>query len=1362
MPCAVILTALPVEYLAVRAHLSDLQEEMHPQGTIYERGKFAANGQVWEVGIAEVGAGNAGAAVEAERAISHFKPDILFFVGIAGGIKDVAIGDVVAATKVYGYESGKVGEQFFTRPVLWHSAYALTQRARSEAKKEEWLQRLSNASTSKPNVYVAPIAAGEKVIASKESSIFNFIRASYNDAIAVEMEGFGFLSAAFAYPSVKAIVIRGISDLVEGGNEDSIETEKLRQRRAAHHASAFAFEILAKLDPRDETPYPSQESDELKQDWGDAPDISIFFGRTNELETLTQWISLNACRLVVIVGIRGVGKTRLSIRLGQGDIGTSGIGKTDLSLKLAKGIEKEFDYVIWRSLRDAPPITKILLETIKFLSKNQVIDTVGSVNDQISRLLSYLRKHRCLLIFDNVESILQGGNLAGQYLNEHENYGLLFEQIAEVPHKSCLILTSREKPHNLERLAGKTKPVRFLELGGLNYDAGKSLFEDYGSFDGSDAEWKKLIDFYNGNPLALQLAAKYIGEAFQGKIARFFKIGQLIFDDMRQDLLDWHFQRLSDLEKELMYWLAINREPVSIDQLREDTFSLRSKEQLPSTIQSLQRRLPLERTELGFTLQPVLMEYITTRFVEQICEEIISGDIVLFNEFSIVKALAKDYIRESQIRVFSKAIAGKLTSIFESQSRLETRLNQIIVSLREDPSRRVGYASGNVINLLSYLKIDLRGYDFSFLSVWQAYFQKVNLFDVNFSYADLTNSVFSQNFRSIMSVAFSQNGELLATGDSRGEIRVWQVENGQPNWIVHGHSKGIRAIAISPDGNLIASASFDRDIKLWNTLTGEEFKVLQGHRDLVRGVAFSPDGAILASCSDDCDVRLWNVQTGECIRTLQGHTNWVRSVAFSPGGQIIASCSEDRTVRLWSTTNYENISILLGHANRVHSVAFSPDGNILASGSDDMDVRLWNVQTRESIRTLAANTAGVWSVAFSPDGKTLAAGSEDQHIRIWDSQTGDCLKILLGHLNGIRSVVFNSTGEILASGSEDQTVKLWDIRTSECIKTWQGCTNRVWSVAFSPDGKTLASGNEDKTITFWRVETGECLRAIPAHENLVCSVAFSPDGKRLVSGSFDHYAKLWDVYTGRCLRVFEGHNGAVWSVDFNPDGRSVATSGYDETVRLWDVRTSQCFRTFPGHPNGEDRVAFSSDGQLLAIGGDDQTVKVWDARTGELIRSFAGHTNGLLALSFSPDGTLVASSGHDQAVKLWSLQTGQCLRSLEEHTKTVLSLAFSPNSQTLASVGDDQVVKLWNVQTGECIKSLEGHTHVLRTVAFSPDGLILASGGEDETIRLWDVITGECLRILTTLRPYQGMNITGVTGLTEAQKMTLRALGAFD
>src|SRR6266568_4180748 len=132
---AVVLTALQVEYAAVRKHLTEVREEVHPRGTVYERGVFSvASQEGWEVGIVEIGVGNANAAMEAERAIAHFNPAVALFIGIAGGLKDVLIGDVVAATKVYGYESGKSRESFEVRPDVGLSTYRLEQRARAEAR----------------------------------------------------------------------------------------------------------------------------------------------------------------------------------------------------------------------------------------------------------------------------------------------------------------------------------------------------------------------------------------------------------------------------------------------------------------------------------------------------------------------------------------------------------------------------------------------------------------------------------------------------------------------------------------------------------------------------------------------------------------------------------------------------------------------------------------------------------------------------------------------------------------------------------------------------------------------------------------------------------------------------------------------------------------------------------------------------------------------------------------------------------------------------------------------------------------------------------------------------------------------------
>lgn len=243
-PRAVILTALPVEYQAVRTHLTHIREETHPRGTIYECGIFTSEKQEWDVGIVEIGAGNVETALEAERAIAYFQPELMFFVGVAGGLKDVALGDVVVATKVYGYESGKASRTFLPRPEVGNSSFRLQHRARAEARKQDWLQRLGSlAPDPAPRVFVAPIAAGEKVVSSKRSATWKFLTTNYGDALAVEMEGYGFLKVALANQQVHALVIRGISDLIDGKQEaDAANSQEL----AARHASAFAFEVLAR------------------------------------------------------------------------------------------------------------------------------------------------------------------------------------------------------------------------------------------------------------------------------------------------------------------------------------------------------------------------------------------------------------------------------------------------------------------------------------------------------------------------------------------------------------------------------------------------------------------------------------------------------------------------------------------------------------------------------------------------------------------------------------------------------------------------------------------------------------------------------------------------------------------------------------------------------------------------------------------------------------------------------------------------------------------------------------------------------------------------------------------------------------
>jgi WD40 repeat protein len=1110
-----------------------------------------------------------------------------------------------------------------------------------------------------------------------------------------------------------------------------------------------------------------------KTDWGEAVDVTTFYGRQEELATLTQWIITDRCRLVSLLGMGGMGKTALSV-------------------KLSEQLQGHFQYLIWRSLRNAPPLETLLVDIIKFLSEEQETEVTlpATLEGRINRLMDYLRSARCLVVLDNMETILRGGDRAGSYQTGYEGYGVLLKRIGESRLESCLLLTSREKPKELVPLEGDALPVRSLPLQGMTGTDGQSILKAKGTLSGSEADWISLVERYAGNPLALKMVATTIRELFDGDITDFLTQGTAVFDDIRA-LLDQQFARLSTLEKTVMYWLAIAREPVSLAELQDDMVPSVPKAELIEAIGSVGRRSLIEKRSATYTQQPVVMEYMTQQFIEQICDElnhwqtVISAavgevnstqsldaplSIPLFHRHALIKAQAKDYIRESQTRLILAAIADFLSATFRSTSVIETHLQQILLTLKQSFSAVPGYAAGNIINLLRHLNLNLANYDFSHLTVWQAYLQDVSLHDANFTQANLAKSVFAQTLGSILSVTFSPDGKLLAASDADGRIRWWQVATGKQLFSSKEDTSWVWSVAFSPDGELLASGCEDRIIRLWNVKTGQCVQELQEHTNIVWAIAFSPAGNLLASGSEDQTVKLWDIETGECLDTLEGHTGGICTITFSPDAQFVASGGTDQTIRIWHLETRQCVQVLEGHTNRVFSIAFRPQsdtssitshqmGHQLVSSGDDQTARLWQVDSGECLRVLT-HSSRIWEIAFSPSGQLLASSSDDQLVRLWDIETGKLLKTLHGHMSRVWSVAFSPDRELLASGSDDQTIRFWEVSTGQCLRTFQGHHNWVWSVAFSADGQWIASGSEDHCIRLWQVATGDCHHVLSGHTGRVWSVALSPDTQLVASSSDDQTIKLWDIATGRCRKTLRGHMRPIRTVAFSPDGSLLASSSSDESMRIWDVSTGQCLKTLQGHTSWVYSVVFTRDGKWLITGSQDQTIRLWEIQTGTCLKVLQGHEQSVFSVAMSPDDRLLASSSHDQTIRLWDVETGHCRQVVQAHNGQVLCVAFHPDGSLLASGSSDQTVKIWQVETGNCLNTLEGHTNWIYAIAFSPEGDYLATGSEDETIRLWDVKTGECLKTLRVKRLYEGMQITDITGLTDAQKAALKALGA--
>lgn len=1092
--------------------------------------------------------------------------------------------------------------------------------------------------------------------------------------------------------------------------------------------------------------------------WGETIDIPSFYGRMTELSYLQQWVVEDRCRLVSIVGM-------------------GGIGKTTLVAKLIEQCQDRFDFLIWQSLRNVPPIVEVLVNSIQYLSHQQITIPSLSIGSLISQLIELLRSSRCLLIFDNFDTVLDSTNAvnaspdsgsgsdAVQYRLGCEGYTELLRRVGSELHSSCLVLTSRENPKVLTPLEGAKLPVRSLLLTGLNTSEIQEIFQADGCFSQAETNWDDLTEIYAGNPLALKIVSTTVRDLFDGSIPEFLAQGAIAFGDINL-LLDEQFHRLSGFEKQVMYWLAIHRESVSLAELREGFVPIPPQHVLLEALLSLSRRSLIEKSAGRFTLQPVVMEYVTEQLLDRICIELETQELDLSIGHALIEAQAKDYVRESQIRLILAPLTARLICQFRSPKEVEYQLKQILFKLRSQFPSTVGYAGGNLINLFNQLQIDLTDYDFSHLSIRQAHLQNINLHRTNFAYCDLSKSTFAQTFGSILSVAFSPDDRLLAAAGTSEDVHLWQLIDGQELFTLKGHRNWVLSVAFSPNSQLLASAGEDNTIKLWDVRNGNCLLTLLGHADYVHAITFSPDVQVLASGSIDRTIKLWNIQTGECLNTLHGHTSWVECVAFDSTGQILASSGGDRTIRLWDAIAGECIQTLSEHEAQVSSVAFSPDDRILASCSGDCTIKLWDIQTGQCLRTMHGHSSQVWSIAFSPDGQALASGSHDRAIKLWDVSTGQCLKTLQGHTSQVRTVAFNSAGTELVSGSGDQTIRFWDASTGQGLKTLQGYSSRIWSIASHPSGMQLASGSYDRMVRIWDACTGECLNTLAGHSSWVRSVAFSPDGKILASGSGDQTVKLWDTNTWQCYRTLSGHSSWIRAIAFSPNSQILATASHDRTIRLWNLNTYQSDRILSVNTIWTRALAFAPVGEsdnphetFVVSCWDDRTLGLWHVQTGELLMTFEGHTAQIWSVAFSPDGRTLASSSRDRTIKLWDVRTGQCWQTLEGHTGDIWSVAFSPDGSRIATGGDDRAIGLWDTRTGQLQAIWQGHLGSVQSVVYN-DAQTIASGSEDETIKVWDIATGECLKILRADRPYEGMNIMGVTGLTEAQKMSLISLGA--
>ncbi len=1064
------------------------------------------------------------------------------------------------------------------------------------------------------------------------------------------------------------------------------------------------------------------------------PHPGAVYGRDDELARLVSWLDDPACRVVALHGI-------------------GGIGKTTLAALLCERVDDRFEAILWRSLLNAPPLNEVLCGWLEALDAAPPLALPDDTETQLDLLLNILGSRRCLLVLDNLESVLKTGQSAGAFRPGYAGYGQLLARLGQGRHQSCLLLTGRELAIELARLERAGVGVRSLKLAGLSAQAAKDILQERG-LDGPNDAAPVLAARYSGNPLALRLVADAIRELFGGDVAAFVGDQTLIFSDVR-DVLDQQIARTAPLERAILTWLAVEREPVALKRLHDNLAGNVRRGDLTEAAQSLLRRSLIEAHDAGVGLQNVVLEYLTDRLVAAAVGELETGALDELHRYALMRPKAKEYIRQSQERLIIHPIAEQLAA-HRGAAGAVAALRAALDELRRKAAP--GYAAGNLLNLLVYLGADLRGVDCAGLSIWSADLRGVALPEANFAGADLRGTTFTDAFRAVPAVAFSPDGRLLAVGTGDGDVRLWRPD-GQLVHICAGHSGLVWSLSFSPNGETLASAAMDQTVRLWDVGSGALLRTLVGPQAGLVAVAFSPDGAQVAASGFDPAIYLWDAWSGKLAGTLPGHIGATLGLAYHPDGTTLASGGLDNLVSLWDRATSRLARSFAGHTAGVLRVAYSPDGATIASASHDRTLGLWDANTGRLLHTLCGHSDVVAAVAFSPDGATLASGAWDRCVFLWEVATGTRSATLQGHSTHVGGVAFSPDGATIASGGFDQTVRLWERWSGRLLTILRGHTSWVWSVAFSPDGTLLASAHQDGTVCLWDV------RGHALHENWraiaggVSAVAFSPDGA-LAAGGRDGVVREWTLRGGRSGRELSAHGASLSALCYSPDGALLCSTSFDGEVRLTERRTGRWKRLAHGQAHSALPAVFSPDSGSLVFPGDDNALQIWDARTRTQTLVLRGHQQTVLALAYCADGSSLASSAQDGAVRIWDGTLGEVRHALGGHSRWVYTLAFSPDGATLAGGSDDGAIYLWDARAGTLRSTLRGHSGWVFALAFSPDGATLASGSDDGTIRLWDVPSGVCRHTLIPPPPYDRMQIAGATGLSRAQQTALAALGA--
>ncbi|KAI8030572.1 WD40 repeat-containing protein HOS15 [Camellia lanceoleosa] len=488
---------------------------------------------------------------------------------------------------------------------------------------------------------------------------------------------------------------------------------------------------------------------------------------------------------------------------------------------------------------------------------------------------------------------------------------------------------------------------------------------------------------------------------------------------------------------------------------------------------------------------------------------------------------------------------------------------------------------------------------------------------------------------------------LLASASFDSTVKLWDVELGRLICSLNGHRDPVYSVAFSPNGEYLASGSLDRSLHIWSLKEGKIAKTYTGNGGIFE-VCWNKEGDKIAACFADNTVSPLRISSPESVPDSASKT---LAISSGPERMDISTIITSRVCGIPSS----DVVILEGHTSEVFTCAWSPAGSLLASGSADATARIWTVvdwTSRSSLQNGSSKVLvlkhvkgkkneksnDVTTVDWNGEGTLLATGSYDGQARIWSSD-GKLKSTLSKHKGPIFALKWNKKEDYLLTGSSDKTAIVWDVEAKECKQKFEFHSGPTLDVDWR-NNVSFATSSTDNMIYICEVGETHPIKTFSGHQNEVNCVKWDPTGSLLASCSDDCTAKIWSMNQDNYVHNLREHAKEIYTIRWSPSGPGtnnpnqkllLASASFDSTVKLWDIELGRLICSLNGHRAAVYTIDFSPNGEYLASGSLDKSLNIWSVKEGKIVKTY-NRNGGIFEACWNKEGDKIAACFADNTV----------------------------------------------------------------------------------------------------------------------------------